>query len=278
MEAGSHINVLSLFIKPNKWSLMHLAGLRIERHDRAHMATIVGNTQLPRDDDPLFETLAKDFAQPTKEQLLRDDLALLYNNQFMRAFDDIWSALYAFEHGYSVQSELCNIANEFIKVTRPTYLDSSYSYSSISFYLSSLKIRGKFTGVGTYYRPLDKGLPFTIFVGRKGPDRLCSAEEVVPYLLLQAILKYERNPTLDSHTAFVVSMKGTTLQFNKGAVSREYLKDLIRRKVPSDPLMFLRSDPYELLEQDGRRECVRGFLGLIRNIHTQLELYEAREH
>ncbi|KKZ62374.1 hypothetical protein EMCG_03200 [[Emmonsia] crescens] len=183
METGSHINVLSLFIKPNKWSLMHLAGLRIERHDRAPMATIVGNTQLPGDDDLLFETLAEDFSQPTKEQLLRGDLALVYNNQFMRAFDDIWNALYAFEHGYSVQSELCNIANEFIKATLPTYLDSSYNGSLISFNLSSLKVRGKLTGVGTFYRPLDKGLPFTIFVNETTADKPRAEKALIAYVL-----------------------------------------------------------------------------------------------
>lgn len=72
-------------------------------------------------------------------------------------------------------------------------------------------------------------------------------------------------------------MKGTTLQFNKAEISREYLRDLISRKVPSDSLTLLRSDPYELLEQDDRRECVRAFLGLMENIRTQLDLYEIRD-
>ena len=99
----------------------------------------------------------------------------------------------------------------------------------------------------------------------------------MPYLLFQTILKYERSPTLISHIAFVVSMKGTTLQFNKAVVSREYLKDLISQKVPDDTLNLLRSEPYELLEQDSRRECVRGFLGLMENIRSQFELYETRE-
>lgn len=99
----------------------------------------------------------------------------------------------------------------------------------------------------------------------------------MPYLLFQAILKYERSPILNYHTAFAVSMKGTTLQFNKAVISREYLKDLVSRKVPDDTLNLLRSEPYELLEQGSRRECVRGFLGLMENVRGQFELYENRE-
>lgn len=112
---------------------------------------------------------------------------------------------------------------------------------------------------------------------RKGPDSLCSTEEIVPYLLFQAMLKYERNSTLESYTVFVVSMKRTVLQFNKSDISQEYLKDLMNGKVPCDSFVLLRSEPYELLEQDSRRECVRGFLGLIQNIRSQFDLYEWKE-
>lgn len=52
MEPGSEMNVLSLFKTPNKWSPEHLAGLHIEQHDNTHIAAIVGDTLLPKDDDP----------------------------------------------------------------------------------------------------------------------------------------------------------------------------------------------------------------------------------
>ncbi|KAK2767444.1 hypothetical protein FQN54_003600 [Arachnomyces sp. PD_36] len=113
--------------------------------------------------------------------------------------------------------------------------------------------------------------------GRTGPDLICSPEQIVPYLLFQAILKYERSPTLDSHTAFVVSMKGTSLQFNKAEVSREYLKDLISQKVPRDTLTLLRSELYDMMEQDSRREFVRGFSGMVRHMRSQFGLYEHAE-
>lgn len=52
MEIGSHVDVLSLFRHPNKWSQACLSGLHIEEHDCAHAVTIVGDEQLPKDDDP----------------------------------------------------------------------------------------------------------------------------------------------------------------------------------------------------------------------------------
>ncbi|KAK2810540.1 hypothetical protein FQN50_002797 [Emmonsiellopsis sp. PD_5] len=97
-------------------------------------------------------------------------------------------------------------------------------------------------------------------------DQLCSLEDIVPYILFQAILKHERDPSIKSHGVFVVSMKGTTFQFNKGVVSKAYLEDLLLYQVPGEPLTILRSGPYNLIEQDGRREYVRAMLGLIQNV------------
>lgn len=96
-------------------------------------------------------------------------------------------------------------------------------------------------------------------------------------MLFQAILKYEREPTLDTHTTFVVSMKGANLQFNKAIISREYLTDLIEHKAPRDYLRLYRSSLLDLLEQDDRRKCVRGFLGLIQTVHDQFKQYKIKE-
>lgn len=99
----------------------------------------------------------------------------------------------------------------------------------------------------------------------------------MPYLFLQAISKYEHNPISDFHTMFVVSMKGTNLQFNKGVFSREYLTDLISHKVPRDSFMLLRSSLYELLEQMDLEESAGGSFALIQNDQTQSNKYEMKE-
>ena len=102
-------------------------------------------------------------------------------------------------------------------------------------------------------------------------------EEIAPYLLLQAILKYERQPARSSHSTYVISMKGTMLQVSRAVVYRQYLRDLIDQKIPTDTLTVLRSGLYDLLEPDGRRECLRAFLGLTQDINGQIQIYKTGE-
>ncbi|KAF3481403.1 uncharacterized protein GIQ15_04162 [Arthroderma uncinatum] len=233
MESGTQIDVLKLFKAPNKWRPSYTTGLHIETQEHTSAAAIFGSTLLPKDDDPLFETVATAFAEPSREELSL--LRTPFNNPFWDTFNDIWQAMRCLKNGWPVEGKSDAIALGFIRATGDKYLGTNYSYKSISFKcgLKSVAVRGKLTGVGTYHRTADKGLPFTVFVGTKGAYPLCTTEEVVPYLLLQAILKYNRNPTLETYHGFVVGVKGSTLQFNKGAVSREYLEGLIRTTSPS---------------------------------------------
>ncbi|KAK2789955.1 hypothetical protein FQN52_005763 [Onygenales sp. PD_12] len=210
MEPGSSLYVPGLFKKPHKWSSAQLVGLQIEQHD---------NTCLPMDDDPLFKSLAADFAGPEYS-----NIQSWHGGPFCSVFWDLWNA--------NMDSPDGRIPHQPFDIA--LHLD----------------------------------LPLAIFVGRsKGTqDQLCSLKDIVPYILFQAILKHERDPSIESHGILVVSMKGTTFQFNKGVVSKPYLEDLLLHKVPSDPLTILRSGPYNLIEQDGRREYVRAMLGLIQNV------------
>lgn len=107
-----------------------------------------------------------------------------------------------------------------------------------------------------------------------GPEPLGTAPEVMPYLLIQIVLKYERKPTLKSYTAFVVIMKETTVQVVKAICSDSYIRDLINRRVPKDPLQLRFSMPYDLLEQEDRKEFLRIHFGLIRFLYDTLEIYK----
>ena len=89
---------------------------------------------------------------------------------------------------------------------------------------------------------------------RKGPEIQSAAHEVAPYLLFQVLLAYERNPDLENFTASVVSMKGTSVQFVKANCSGFYIQDLKSRGVPRTSLEIYFSEPYDLVEQDGRKE------------------------
>ena len=107
--------------------------------------------------------------------------------------------------------------------------------------------------------------------GLEGPS---TAVEEVPYLIFQAILFYEQNSTLDNYAAFVGCMNGTTFQFAKGVFSHSYLHDLINHQVPSDSLKIYRSQPYELLEQEDRKEFVKIYIGLFQCISNLLQGYQ----
>lgn len=102
---------------------------------------------------------------------------------------------------------------------------------------------------------------------------LGTALEVTPYLLIQIILKYEREPALDSYTAFVLIMKETTVQVVKATCSNAYIQDLISSKVPEDPLELWFSVPYDLLEQGDRKEFLRLHIGLVRSLYDMLYVY-----
>ncbi|PGH11574.1 hypothetical protein AJ79_04832 [Helicocarpus griseus UAMH5409] len=244
MEPGSPLNVPALFKNPNKWTSSHLVGLQIEQHEHVDIAAIVGRTHLPMDGDPSFETLAEDFAGPRIT-----DFKSWHNSPFSTIFYYL-SDLY-----HSRPNIFCQNS-----ATAQMYLfDMASSFlTKAHFHENSL-----FT---------DVDLPVAIFAGTKDPrGQICSAEEIVPYLLFQAILEHERRSLEVSHNTFVVSMRGATLQFNKGVISRTYAEDLLHRKVPSEPLRLLRSNTYNLLEQDGRRECSKAWLGLVRNLSAESE-------
>ena len=108
---------------------------------------------------------------------------------------------------------------------------------------------------------------------RKDPENQSAAHEVVPYLLFQVLLVHERNPYLGNYTALVVCMKGTNVQFLKATCSKLYIQDLISNLVPRTPLEIHFSEPYDLVEQDGRREFVRIYLGVIECLYDVSRAY-----
>ena len=68
-------------------------------------------------------------------------------------------------------------------------------------------------------------------------------------------------------------MKGTNVQFFKATCSKLYIQDLTSNLVPRTPLEVHFSKPYDLVEQDGRREFVRIYLGLIEYLYDVSRAY-----
>lgn len=155
-------------------------------------------------------------------------------------------------------------------------------------------MKGSLKNNGAYFKStdLELSLPLTIFLvcdgfdlllgpvlmawiqTGKDPESLGIAHEVTPYLLFQAFLTYEKNPSLADYNTFVVSMKGTSVQFVRASCSNSYLRDLVDRKAPQSSLDLHFSKPYDLLEQDYRKEFVRVFIGLVNYLHELLNFVD----
>ena len=84
---------------------------------------------------------------------------------------------------------------------------------------------------------------------------------------------YEHKPSLDEYTTFVVGVKGNTYQFVRATCSRSYIEDLVNRKAPGSPVHVYFSEPFDLLEQNDRREFSKIFIGLLNCMHDLLRKY-----
>jgi hypothetical protein len=90
----------------------------------------------------------------------------------------------------------------------------------------------------------------------------------IPQILVQAVLAYEKNPSLDNHTAFAVRVNGTVLQLSMAVIHHTYMEELYQGKPLNEGLTLFRSESYDLREPDRRREVVRIFIGLIRRLYA----------
>ena len=97
---------------------------------------------------------------------------------------------------------------------------------------------------------------------------------MTPYLLIQMALAFEWNPDLDNYTTFVVSMRGSTFQFIRSTCPALYIKDILSSRAPRAPLELYFSGPYDLMEQEDRKEFLRIYLGLIGCLNNLLDVYK----
>ncbi|WEW56321.1 hypothetical protein PRK78_001764 [Emydomyces testavorans] len=94
----------------------------------------------------------------------------------------------------------------------------------------------------------------------------------VPLFLVQAILAFQQNPTLQSHRAFVVRMRGNTLQVATATISSSYLDDLYNGRRPVEELRIYQSEPCRLLETSEQRKAIRLLFGLIRYLDGNIAM------
>lgn len=90
------------------------------------------------------------------------------------------------------------------------------------------------------------------------------ARSEVPQLLIQAVFAYLQNPGLEKYTGFVVSLDRTVVHVAKGVMTEKYLKSLCSGQALNGDLEFYRSEAFDLLERDGRREFLRVLVGMLK--------------
>lgn len=96
----------------------------------------------------------------------------------------------------------------------------------------------------------------------------------MPYLLLQIILAYEKNPTLGNYTAFIITLKGPVAQFITANCSASYIHDLINSRTPRTLLGLKFSLPYDLLQPEDRWEFMKVYYGLLQYLNVQLKNHD----
>jgi len=103
----------------------------------------------------------------------------------------------------------------------------------------------------------------------KDNDHTTVASHEVPQILVQAILAYEQNPTLQTHKAFVLRVDRTVLRLSMAVIPHTYMEDLYQGKPLRENLKLCCSEHYDLRECDRRREVLRVLIGLLRCLDAE---------
>ncbi|KAL1966734.1 hypothetical protein VTN77DRAFT_3931 [Rasamsonia byssochlamydoides] len=137
----------------------------------------------------------------------------------------------------------------------------------------TLKCEGALFGTSRPGRDDDDGtkffLPLTTFSVVKNDcnknTSITMATNEVPQILVQSILAYNQNPTLENYSGFVVSIDGTIVHISQAFLSHAYMENLCKGgSLLGEHLEFCRSESYDLLECDRRREVLRLIIGIFR--------------
>lgn len=86
----------------------------------------------------------------------------------------------------------------------------------------------------------------------------------VPQILIQAILMFQKHPTLETYQPFALRLNGTKLQLSSALISQGYIQNLSRNIPLIEELTIRHSVAYDLGEPQDRREILRLLVGLLR--------------
>ena len=104
---------------------------------------------------------------------------------------------------------------------------------------------------------------------KRDHDNTHTTAHEIAAILLQGILAYDQDPTLESYTGFVWHMDGTALQLSRATIPRAYFEELFQGKPLTEGLHVLRSELFDLRECAQRRDALRLIIGFFKFLYSK---------
>jgi len=217
---------------------------------------------LPTDDDKDFQKLSMAFTQPTKHDILHYDVrgSIYRQNRFDLIFFYIFEASDCSLSSKYAAHSLFRILLGSAKVGPRLTMSTTFG-SKIPFEIDT--VRGILRCGGAICRTNNAFPLVTIWIANDQCDT-CATPHEISQILVQGILANNHNPTLDSHSVFVVRMDRTVLRLTRAFIPRGYIEELYQGRPIREGLQLSHSEMYDLQEPDRRREALRLFNGLFR--------------
>ncbi|PGH18984.1 hypothetical protein AJ79_00017 [Helicocarpus griseus UAMH5409] len=258
--------IMLLLQPPCKWTSEQLELARVNaEHCIPSTEFLEGSDDLP---DDLFESLAIPFCEVKRATLLGHNY---YRTTFRAVFFSLRDIAQTSDYDIS-PFFLGYLMDKVIEVCRSSLRLVFASKPKIPFKLPLLSRRPGIKCAGSITQRRIKGYcstPLVLFSVVKKPcykrDTTIARYEV-PQCLIQAVRAYSRNPYLNAYTAFVVVLNGTRAHVSRATFSRAYIHGLYEAYSVNEEMQLSRSESFELLDQDGRREFMRLLIGVLRYV------------
>ncbi|RLL98931.1 hypothetical protein CFD26_107630 [Aspergillus turcosus] len=263
----SHSALRFLFKHPKKWTQKHLDTLRVQEHENTSVTEMVGETNLPTNDDPAYRLLTLQITLPSREDILNiaHSESWLEANGLTSVFDAIHRLAKTPEEKAPPEDLFGGILNNMAFWYRYHYAEAKNVWSikhGLCFHLQTCRVRGclNFDGVlgwGVFHGgstgstlPTGSFHPLIIYNTVKKSEAENRMKREIPFGLFLAFAAFDRDSTHDEYTSFVFNLRRTSAQVTKVVATRSYLRALCEGRDVSEHLRIYRSAEYDLVERD----------------------------